>query len=779
MKNYDHLTIEQKWQNYWDNSSYFEPKDDHKLAKKYILSMFPYPSGNIHMGHVRNYAIGDALARFYRRKGFNVLHPFGWDAFGLPAENAAIKHNIHPKTWTYQNISSMNENIKKLGISFAWNYECITSDEIYTRWEQEIFIKMWNKGLVYRKKALLNWCNKDKTVLANEQVINGRCWRCDEPIELKETEQYYLKIRDYAKELQESLELLKGNWPDKVLSMQNNWIDYKTGFLATFNDSAKSLKSNVEVFISDKNDLDIVNFICVSANHDLVDELIKNNYLDSKQIDQINKIKNLAQAKDFSLKAALKLPLSVVLKGNSEKLIDVYVSDFASLGTKNNALIINVNKLSSYEKFAIANNISIENYHSNFDLSSLESSQSINMQDWGISRQRYWGAPIPMIHCSICGIVPEKFENLPVKLPENVDFTKSGNPITSNLEWINTKCPKCNSAAMRETDTFDTFFESSWYFLRYTCPPKLRNDMALDRDSVEYWNSVDTYIGGIEHAILHLLYARFFTKVMADLNYVSFREPFNILLTQGMVLKDGAKMSKSKGNTVSPTDLLEKYGADTVRLFILFAAPPAKELEWSDDSVEGCNRFINRLYNLYSKVQNVNDLNILKSINHNSLTDFEKNARMKLYLSLKKQESIYLDNRNEYAFNTLIASVMETLNAYEKIDNNLLLLEFFYVALNILEPFMPHLVWELSNNLFKLKNLTDFYVDSKALETDQITYAVTINGKIRAQISVLVDNNNKDYVLSLAKNEAAKWIEGKTIVKEIFVPNKIVNIVIK
>ncbi len=280
-------------------------------------------------------------------------------------------------------------------------------------------------------------------------------------------------------------------------------------------------------------------------------------------------------------------------------------------------------------------------------------------------------------------------------------------------------------------------------------------------------------------AILHLLYARFFTKVMADLNYVSFREPFNILLTQGMVLKDGAKMSKSKGNTVSPTDLLEKYGADTVRLFILFAAPPAKELEWSDDSVEGCNRFINRLYNLYSKVQNVNDLNILKSINHNSLTDFEKNARMKLYLSLKKQESIYLDNRNEYAFNTLIASVMETLNAYEKIDNNLLLLEFFYVALNILEPFMPHLVWELSNNLFKLKNLTDFYVDSKALETDQITYAVTINGKIRAQISVLVDNNNKDYVLSLAKNEAAKWIEGKTIVKEIFVPNKIVNIVIK
>ncbi|TKA59457.1 Leucyl-tRNA synthetase (Leucine-tRNA ligase) [Mycoplasmopsis bovis 8790] len=779
MKNYDHITIEQKWQNYWDSINYFEPKDDHNLAKKYILSMFPYPSGNIHMGHVRNYAIGDALARFYRRKGFNVLHPFGWDAFGLPAENAAIKHNIHPKTWTYQNISSMNENIKKLGISFAWNYECITSDEIYTRWEQEIFIKMWNKGLVYRKKALLNWCNKDQTVLANEQVINGRCWRCDEPIELKETEQYYLKIRDYAKELQESLELLKGNWPDKVLSMQNNWINYKTGFLATFSDSAKSLKSNIEVFISDKKDFDIVNFICISANHDLVDELIKNNYLNSKQIDQINKIKNLAQAKDFSLKAALKLPLSVVLKGNSKKLIDVYVSDFASLGAKNNALIINVKKLASYEKFALANNISIENYQYNFDLSSLESSQSINMQDWGISRQRYWGAPIPMIHCSKCGIVPEKFENLPVKLPENVDFSKSGNPITSNLEWINTKCPKCNSAATRETDTFDTFFESSWYFLRYTCPPELRSDMALDKDSVEYWNSVDTYIGGIEHAILHLLYARFFTKVMADLDYVSFREPFNILLTQGMVLKDGAKMSKSKGNTVSPTDLLEKYGADTVRLFILFAAPPAKELEWSDDSVEGCNRFINRLYNLYSKVQNVIDLSILKSINHNSLTDFEKNARMKLYQSLKKQESIYLDNRNEYAFNTLIASVMETLNAYEKIDNNLLLLEFFYIALNILEPFMPHLAWELSNNLFKLKNLNDFHIDSKALETDQITYAVTINGKIRAQISVLVDNNNKDYVLTLAKNEVTKWIEGKTIVKEIFVPNKIVNIVIK
>ncbi|UUM25895.1 leucine--tRNA ligase [Mycoplasmopsis agalactiae] len=779
MKNYDHLSIENKWQNYWENSHYFEPKNDHKLPKKYILSMFPYPSGNIHMGHVRNYAIGDALARFYRRKGFNVLHPFGWDAFGLPAENAAIKHNIHPKTWTYKNISSMNENIKKLGISFAWNYECITSDEIYTRWEQEIFIKMWNNGLVYRKKALLNWCNKDKTVLANEQVINGCCWRCDEPIELKETEQYYLKIRDYAKELQESLELLKGNWPDKVLSMQNNWINYKTGFLATFSDSLNKLKTNIEIFVNDKKDLDVVDFLCISANHDLVDELIQKNYFTKEQIDQINKIKTLAQAKDFSLKASLKLPFKSVLKDNLDKPIDVYISDFASLGTKNNALIINTKKLASYEKFALANKIDLSASQSNFDLSSLSPSQSINMQDWGISRQRYWGAPIPMIHCAKCGIVPEKLENLPVKLPENVDFSKSGNPISSNLEWMQTKCPKCNSYALRETDTFDTFFESSWYFLRYTCPPELREKVALDKDSVEYWNSVDTYIGGIEHAILHLLYARFFTKVMSDLGYVSFREPFKSLLTQGMVLKDGAKMSKSKGNTVSPTDLLEKYGADTVRLFILFAAPPAKELEWSDDSVEGCNRFINRLYNLYSKVIPIKDFSIIKNIDHSSLSEFEKSARMKLYQSLKKQESIYLDNRNEFAFNTLIAYIMETLNSYEKIENNSLLLEFFYISLNILEPFIPHLAWELSEKLFNLNNLTDFYVDNKALETDQITYAITVNGKVRAQISVLNESNNKDNILTLAKNEVAKWIEGKTIVKEIFIPNKIVNFVIK
>lgn len=779
MKNYDHLSIENKWQNYWENSHYFEPKNDHKLPKKYILSMFPYPSGNIHMGHVRNYAIGDALARFYRRKGFNVLHPFGWDAFGLPAENAAIKHNIHPKTWTYKNISSMNENIKKLGISFAWNYECITSDEIYTRWEQEIFIRMWNNGLVYRKKALLNWCNKDKTVLANEQVINGCCWRCDEPIELKETEQYYLKIRDYAKELQESLELLKGNWPDKVLSMQNNWINYKTGFLATFSDSLNKLKTNIEIFVNDKKDLDVVDFLCISANHDLVDELIQKNYFTKEQIDQINKIKTLAQAKDFSLKASLKLPFKAVLKDNLDKPIDVYISDFASLGTKNNALIINTKKLASYEKFALANKIDLSASWSNFDLSSLSPSQSINMQDWGISRQRYWGAPIPMIHCAKCGIVPEKLENLPVKLPENVDFSKSGNPISSNLEWMQTKCPKCNSYALRETDTFDTFFESSWYFLRYTCPPELREKVALDKDSVEYWNSVDTYIGGIEHAILHLLYARFFTKVMSDLGYVSFREPFKSLLTQGMVLKDGAKMSKSKGNTVSPTDLLEKYGADTVRLFILFAAPPAKELEWSDDSVEGCNRFINRLYNLYSKVIPIKDFSIIKNIDHSSLSEFEKSARMKLYQSLKKQESIYLNNRNEFAFNTLIAYIMETLNSYEKIENNSLLLEFFYISLNILEPFIPHLAWELSEKLFNLNNLTDFYVDNKALETDQITYAITVNGKVRAQISVLNESNNKDNILTLAKNEVAKWIEGKTIIKEIFIPNKIVNFVIK
>ncbi|WP_338822959.1 class I tRNA ligase family protein [Mycoplasmopsis felifaucium] len=776
MNKYNPQEIEQKWQAYWDENNYFEPKKDHKLPKKYILSMFPYPSGNIHMGHVRNYTLGDSLARFYRRKNFNVLHPFGWDAFGLPAENAAIKHKIHPRDWTYKNIDSMNANFQELGLSFAWNYECITSDEIYTRWEQEIFIKMWEKGLVYRKNALLNWCDKDQTVLANEQVVDGLCWRCDEPVVQKEMEQYYLKIRDYAEELQDDLELLKNHWPDKVLAMQKNWINYEKGYEATFLVKNNSLKTPLNVFVKGKDELNTIDFICISASHDLVAELFENNLINEADMQKINEIKNAAVNKNFSNKLAFKLPVEVYLSGNENQTFSVYISDFASLGAKNNTILIDTEKLQSYEKFAEYNNILINKTINKFNLETLKRTNKINMQDWGISRQRYWGAPIPMIHCENCGIVPEKLNRLPVLLPRNVEFTGIGNPLTTNKEWANVKCPKCNAQAKRETDTFDTFFESSWYFLRYTCPPELREKFALDKSSIDYWNSVDEYIGGIEHAILHLLYARFFTKVMADLGYINFREPFNNLLTQGMILKDGSKMSKSKGNTVAPKDIIVKYGADTARLFILFAAPPTKELEWSDEGVEGCFRFLNRLFDKAMFIEKDSDF---RNFDKSKLTYDEKNARLKLYQALQKQENIYTDRRNEYAFNTLIAWVMEVFNAYEKVENNKLWNEFFYVVLNILEPFTPHIAWELSEYLFNLENLRSFEIDEEALVSDYISYGITINGKVRCQLEVLKENNNQDFVIAEAKKVASKWLENTQIIKEIFVPNKIVNFVVR
>ncbi|ADN68971.1 class I tRNA ligase family protein [Mycoplasmopsis fermentans] len=778
MSTYNQHKVEKKWQNYWAETQYFEPQKTTKKPKKYILSMFPYPSGNIHMGHVRNYAIGDVLARYYRRKGFNVLHPFGWDAFGLPAENAAIKNGIHPKDWTYKNIKNMNPKLKDLGISFAWNYECITADEIYTKWEQLIFIKMWKKGLVYRKKALLNWCENDQTVLANEQVEDGKCWRCGNIVVQKEMEQYYLKIRNYAEELQNDLELLKNHWPDKVLMMQKNWIGYETGFLAKFDivENNQNHFSNIDIFTKNKDILVTMNFITIGANHGLVKQLIEENKLSDKEIEKLNLIKAKATAKDFSQKLCLALPLQAINPVNNQKY-KIYVSDFCSLGEKNRSQIIDTTKVKSHEEFAKFNNLEITNYANNkADFSKLENSSKINLQDWGISRQRYWGAPIPMINCAKCGLVPEKEENLPVTLPYKVNFTTSGNPLKTNNKWLETKCPKCHSKATRETDTFDTFFESSWYFLRYTTPPAKRESHIFDKVQLKYWNNVDEYIGGVEHAILHLLYARFFTKVLADLKMVDFREPFDNLLTQGMILKDGLKMSKSKGNVVSPDEMIKKYDADTMRLFVLFAAPPEKELEWISSGIEGCHKFIKRLIARSKEVKAKDKLADIKNL---KLNNEEKNARRKLYQGLIKQENLFSDRRNNYAFNTIIAWAMETFNAYDKITNSLLIKEMYYVLLNILEPFIPHLAWELSEQFFKLKNLKDFSVDNSALEHDEITYGVTINGKMRVQITVDLANNNKDYVLNLAKNEAAKWLENQVVIKEIFVPNKIVNLVIK
>lgn len=777
---YNFELIENKWQQKWEESKEFEPKNNLKLPKKYILSMFPYPSGNLHMGHVRNYSLGDVIARYYRRKGFNVLHPFGWDAFGLPAENAAIKHQIHPRNWTYQNIQSMDNQIKKLGMSFAWDYECITADEIYTKWEQNIFIKLWEKGLIYKKKTLLNYCEVDNTVLANEQVINNQCWRCDSVVSKKEMEQYYLKITDYAEELLQDLDLLEGKWPKQVIAMQKNWIGKKNGYELIFEfieDSKKILDhefDKINLFEEKETIINNSSFIALNVNSSLAKKLISSNLFSKNEKELCEKIVSNVNTKTFGQNILVDTKLFVKHPISGETL-PVYITDFASFNIEEEAILSSFT-VERDQKFIISNNLNID-LEQKIKESEIDypKTTKYNLRDWGISRQRYWGTPIPLIKCGDCGVLPVKFEHLPITLPYDVKFTGNGNPLETNQAWAETKCPNCNKKALRETDTLDTFFESSWYFLRYTTPPHLREDKMFDEESIKYWNSVDQYIGGIEHAILHLLYARFFTKALRDLEMVGFTEPFNNLLTQGMVLKDGSKMSKSKGNIVDPNEMIQKFGADTTRLFILFAAPPQKELEWLDSGVVGCFKFIRKLYERSAEINKDDDITKIKTL---KLNKEEKEARRKLYEGLKKSKEIFEEPKNEFAFNTLISWTMETFNAYSNVTNPLLIKEYFYVTLNILEPFIPHLAWELSEEFFNLKNLYDFNIDKKALETDEVSYGITINGKARAEITV--DKNlSKDEIIKLAKKQVQKWLEDKKIIKEIFVPNKLVNFVIK
>ncbi|QNM93549.1 leucine--tRNA ligase [Mycoplasma sp. Pen4] len=778
MEKYDFKKIDHKWQTKWLENKDFEPKTDFTLPKKYILSMFPYPSGKLHMGHVRNYSIGDAIARYYRRKGYNVLHPFGWDAFGLPAENAAIKHGIHPRKWTYENIESMDKEIQKLGISFAWDYECITADFNYTKWEQYLFIKLWEKGLIYKKKSLLNWCEKDNTVLANEQVIDNQCWRCDSEVIQKEMDTYYLKITEYADELLDDLKKLENHWPQQVLAMQKNWIgkteDYKIDFKLVNNskyhidiDSLIAYENNIQAISN-------INYIAISNKHPLVEILKEKEFFTESQLELIEQINLNFIKKDFGNKIYLETPFEAVsnLDGTTYKVI---IADFASYNpNKNVVLVTNTNK--THVSFMEANQLSFsQEEKENIDVENLQIETKYNLRDWGISRQRYWGTPIPLINCDKCGTVAEELTNLPVLLPEEVQFTGQGNPLDTNQDWIDTKCPKCGDYATRETDTLDTFFESSWYFLRYTTPTFMRDEKIFSEEHINYWNSVDEYIGGIEHAILHLLYARFFTKALADLGLVSFREPFSNLLTQGMVLKDGAKMSKSKGNTVEPGEMIDKFGADTTRLFILFAAPPQKELEWSDSGINGCFKFINRLQ---EKTEFVDVNSNYKNIDNTSLTSEEKKARYKLHLGMQKLIDTFENRDNQYAFNTLVSWTMETLNEYDKITRSDLITEMFYIMLNILEPFIPHFAWEYSEKFFNLENLNDFNYDKDALVLDEITYGITVNGKLRGELTVS-KQETKENVLAQAKEVVAKWLEDKQIIKEIYVPGKIVNIVIK
>ena len=814
---YNVSKIEKKWQKYWEDNNSFEPSDDFSKDKKYILSMLPYPSGKIHMGHVRNYSIGDAIARFNRKEGYNVLHPIGWDSFGMPAENAAIKHKTHPKKWTYENIDYMKNELNSLGLSFSKTREFATSDPLYTKFDQQIFIDMFKKGLVYQKSATLNWCETCHTVLANEQVEDGKCWRCDNEVEQKDMAGYYLKITQYAQELLDDLKTLKDGWPSQVLTMQENWIGRSEGLEFDFSlsdESKEKLSGNFDkfkVFTTRPDTIYGVSYAALAPEHDIVKYLVKHKLLSDDKVQKIKDMQSLsARDKTIVDKEGLFLELDVI-HPLTKKKVPLWVANFVLIEYGGGAVMaVPAHDERDFEfakKYDLNIIQSIENKKQKYDglsatteygylvdsgeftgLSSSEGKIAIikyfednnlgkkvinyKLRDWGISRQRYWGAPIPMIHCPKCGLVPVAKEDLPVCLPSDVKIEGKGNPLVTHPTWKYTKCPQCGSEAQRETDTMDTFFQSSWYFLRYTTDSSLWNDEAFDKKSSDYWMGVDQYIGGIEHAILHLLYARFFTKVLRDMGMQSSSEPFEKLLTQGMVLKDGSKMSKSKGNTVDPDEIIKRYGADTARLFILFAAPPQKELEWNDSAVEGAFKFIKRFT---SKVHMANCCEKLPNIEHAKLSKESKYARKKVYEALKKSNDIF---EGIYTFNTLIAACMEAMNALNLQENRDVWTEGYFILANILEPIIPHISWEISDKLFGLKNFCKLSLIDEVFEEDSMIIAITINGKKRSQIEIDA-NMQKDDILDLAKTDAKKWLEDKTIIKEIYVPKKLVNFVIR
>ena len=814
---YSAKNIEKKWQEYWKTNESFEPSEDFTQEKKYILSMFPFPSGRLHMGHVRNYSISDAFARYHRQQGKNVLHPIGFDSFGMPAENAAIKNGSHPKSWTYDNIEYMKNEFYSLGFSFSRKREMATSDELYTKFEQGFIIDMFNKGLLYREKGMLNWCPHDQTVLANEQVVDGCCWRCDTPIVKKDMNQYYFKITAYADELLQDLKQLEKGWPKQVLTMQENWIGKSNGlaFDLYFDEASKTKLGHTferfDVFTTRPDTIYGVSYTALAPEHEIVTYMIENKLLSDEVIAEINAMKNASSIERQKEKSGLPLGLNVVhpLTG---KTIPVWIANFVLMDYGSGAVMaVPAHDERDYDfakKYDLPIHAVIQPFEGEHDFSrsaytevgELINSEDFNgmnskksqehiiemfeakgigkkttnykLKDWGVSRQRYWGAPIPFVHCDKCGLVMEKKENLPIALPEDVAITGEGNPLENHPTWKHCKCPECGGNALRETDTMDTFVESSWYFLRFCASPENWEKEAFSAEQIKYWMGVDHYIGGIEHAILHLLYARFFTKVFRDLGYLEFDEPFDRLLTQGMVLKDGAKMSKSKGNTVDPDAIIEKYGADTARLFILFAAPPTQELEWNDSAVEGAYRFIKRFY---ERSVNVTACESKPEIEHASLSKEEKFARKKVYEALKRAEEVY---NERYTFNTMIAGVMEAMNALNGQSNPDVWSEAYWILTSIMEPVIPHTAWEISKKYFNLKNLQSQEIIEEVFVEDSISLGVSVNGKKRGEIEVAADAS-KDVILEAAKAEVLKWLEGKEIVKEIVVPKKLVNLVIK
>jgi leucyl-tRNA synthetase len=858
-KKYNPLEIEERWQKRWEEKRTFKVIEDPGKKKYYLLEMFPYPSGKIHMGHVRNYTIGDVVARYKRMKGFNVLHPMGWDAFGMPAENAAIEHGIHPASWTHDNISAMKIQLKRMGFSYDWDREVTTCEPEYYRWEQLFFLWMYEKGLAYKKSSTVNWCPQCQTVLANEQVEAGLCWRCSTEVAEKFLDQWFFRISAYVEELLDYCDKLTG-WPERVITMQKNWIGKSYGCEVSF-PMADGL-GEIKVFTTRQDTLYGATFMLVAAEHPLVIELIKGKERESEVRDFVEKIKkqdkllrtselyekegifldayclnpltgrkmpvyaaNFVLAdygtgcvmavpthdqRDFEFAKKYNLPLIVVIQPtdrvlNTQTMTEAYVEEGILINSGPFNGMENMKALDAIAEFLEANG---------------KGNKTIQyrLRDWGISRQRYWGAPIPVVNCDKCGTVPVPESDLPVVLPQDVELTgEGGSPLLKHKAFVETTCPSCGGPAKRETDTMDTFVESSWYFDRF-CSADYDQKPGLDRKRLDYWMPVDQYIGGIEHAILHLLYSRFFTKVLRDFGVLGVDEPFLNLLTQGMVCKetmrcgehgylfpgdvtDGKcnfcqktvvigkteKMSKSLKNVVDPDYLIKQYGADTARAFCLFAAPPERDLEWSDQGVEGSFRFLSRIWRLVMDF--LEDIRNIPVYTGNAVLNGElKNLRRKTHQTIRKVTS---DIEDRFRFNTAISAVMELMNmlyqierpAKDDLQSLAVVKEAIEAVILLLAPIVPHIteeLWTLSGHQSGLADMAWPQYDREVASEEEITIVIQVNGKVRSRIVVPADEDaDKIKTLALADDKIIKAIDGKKVLKEIYVPKKLVNIVIQ
>ncbi|RDY24020.1 leucine--tRNA ligase [Romboutsia maritimum] len=798
--------VEAKWQKMWeDNNQYKTNTQDSTKPNYYTLEMFPYPSGKIHMGHVRNYSIGDVVARFKKMEGYNVLHPMGWDSFGLPAENAAIKHGIHPHKWTMENIEDMKGQLKLLGLSYDWDREVATSTPQYYKFTQEIFLKFLEHGLAYKKKSFVNWCPSCETVLANEQVVQGQCERCDSVVVKKDLEQWYFKTTQYAEELLNDLDTLDG-WPEKVKTMQKNWIGKSTGAEITFD--IDGTDKSVTVFTTRPDTTYGVTYMVLAPEHELVKELVDGTEYEANVNAFIQKMHTMTEIERTSTeteKEGMFIGRYVVNPLNGNK-VPLWIANYvlADYGTgavmavpahderdkefseKYDLNVIQVidedDKMINSEEF---NGLDVKEGFKGIvnkieEMKIGKKTVNYRLRDWLLSRQRYWGCPIPVVYCEDCGVVPVKKENLPVLLPTDVEFTGKGeSPLTTSKEFMTTACPHCGKPARREVDTMDTFVDSSWYYLRYV-DAKNENE-PFSKETANKWMPVDQYIGGVEHAIMHLLYSRFFVKAFKDMGMIDFNEPFKNLLTQGMVLKEGTKMSKSKGNVVSPLEIIDEYGADTARLFVLFAAPPERDLDWSEQGVEGCFRFLNRVYRLVDELSEVTKSNA----EIGELTKEDKAMRYTIHATLKK---VTEDLSEKFGFNTAISALMELINEmykYKELDdkNDGVIKEGIETIITILAPFAPHIGEELWTMIGKDKSIFDINwpkYDESALVKDEVEIVVQVNGKVRGKLSVAPNISREDMEKIAMEDERIKsLVEGKTIVKVVAVPKKLVNIVVK